>query len=682
MKRNAAIASVAIALLLCAAAYQVSAAQADDSITTTLHPGWNLIGWIHEATAASDLFEQLNELERIHDGDEREVRRAAANDPAALLTLQPGRGYWFRINADQPVIWTRPAEPATRRFHLEPGEQLVAWTGPSGRPVPDVLLGLRDQITLAWRWLAAEQRFIPWSPAPNTPSFQPLLVNRGEALQINLTEPVEWLHPTGDLPEIQFAGGLHRDLPDNFREMVEADVRFVVEQFAAKFKLEVPAEHLRIRVTTTPEAQIRQQENYNTSSNAFAFSPTTHHGVSVIVIPSTEWTQPVTATFESAPSNASQTLTHEYFHVMQHELAGPAGRRVPGWLSEGTAMWSEHIVLDAPRPNVDVLQPNTIELDLGSRLHSHDDQHYLGIAATAFLVQRASDDSIVEFWRKLGSETGLSSGWQHIFFVAFGVAFNDFAIEFDTYRRSLFTIVHGQVEGVDRAVFPSLRIAAYELADDQSRSALGLPRSVPYGTPQGLDPYSVERRISEVDTEGKFSLTLLRTAPGATQHSRYRLVVEQEGHWPPCVADVLPDGSIAWYGVIASDEAAFLELTSETLTGLTIRLSPQFCQHQVRTEVIGGHHDQLSISYCRLPGSCFTADRTSGKIFAAFLAVLDEYTIMINDHVSLCSEFISPDEREFHRLVTGPPIVDGTSVVHRIRVDSASHLCGRESPGR
>ena len=65
--RIAVLASIT-SLLLLAVIRPASAAADDETITTTLYPGWNLIGWIHEETPASEVFEQLPELEVIHGG--------------------------------------------------------------------------------------------------------------------------------------------------------------------------------------------------------------------------------------------------------------------------------------------------------------------------------------------------------------------------------------------------------------------------------------------------------------------------------------------------------------------------------------------------------------------------------------------------------------------------------------
>ena len=78
-------------------------------------------------TPASEVFEELPELESIHGG--ALVDGEAPDDAELVEQLQAGRGYWFRISDGDAVDWVRRATPAGRRFQLEPGRQLVAWRG-------------------------------------------------------------------------------------------------------------------------------------------------------------------------------------------------------------------------------------------------------------------------------------------------------------------------------------------------------------------------------------------------------------------------------------------------------------------------------------------------------------------------------------------------------------------------
>ena len=660
MKRNAAIASAAIALLLCAAAYQVSAAQADDSITTTLHPGWNLIGWIHEATAASDLFEQLDELERIHDGDEREVRRAAANDPAALLTLQPGRGYWFHINADQPVIWTRPAEPATRRFHLEPGEQLVAWTGPSGRPIADVLLGLRDQLVTAWRWVAADQRFIPWSPDPHLPTLSMPTIDRGDAVRINLTEGKEWLHPTGDLPQLRFAGGLHHELPDNFRDVIEADLRFVVEQFVAKFRFEVPAERLHIRIPTTWEAVQRQRVNFYAESDAFAFSPVTLGGTSVIVIPWDYWLELGDAIGCEVVSLGCWVLSHEYFHILQYELGGPAREQIPGWLLEGTAMWSEHIVFDEPEPDIDIVLAGTNELDLAARFSRYDYAHSVGLAATAMLVERAGPQAIVEFWRDL-PDVGESVGsWKHGFGVTFGVQYAAFLEEFAERQKRLYGTISGRFQASDGRSLPPIYLRAVGMW----RTSAGDSREEYYQT--------------NVESDGTFNLALLRLGPGTSEVIRYVLIVTLRDS--TCEARLNADGTLSWLPEPVGRDGFVVLPDSRSPQPLHVQIPNPYCRDRIAIQLAGayGIGGVFSVQYCLVDTeNCVHARGLSANRFAEFVPFSGDYWIRVTDHDAGCSAYISDDglvqdPREAARFASAER-VGAVSV----RLDSASDSCSR-----
>ena len=661
----AAAAAVAL-LLLCAGVYRVSAADDDGAITTTLHPGWNLVGWIHEEIGASDVFAQVDELELIHDGDEHLVRRSAPDDPAALQSLQPGRGYWFHINSERPIDWSRPAEPSTRRFHLEPGEQLVAWAGPSDRSISDVLLGLRDQVTIAWRWLAADQRFVPWSPNPDLPALNIPAIDRGEAVRINLVEGAEWLHPTGNLPELRFAGGLHHRLPDNLRDVIEADLRFVVEQFVAKFKFEIPAERLIIRVPTTPEALQRQQDNANAASTAWAYSPERPGGTSEIVMSSGRWSdddEPGCAVV----SNACSTLSHEYFHVLQHELAGRAREQVPGWLLEGTAMWAHYAVFDKPEPGFEEAQVGTDELDLATRADRYDYAHSVGFAAVAILVNSAGSGSIVDVWQSLGQSAKAEQHWTAGFARAFGVSYPAFLTEFAERRKPLFGTISGRLHASDGQPLPPM-------------SVLALGR-VP--AEDGSVSWTTYR--SEVDNDGAFELTVLRRGIGTSEAVRYALSLSHSDS--TCRTGVNPDGTFTFAATASEREGLVVPPPGQPALTLNVQVPASFCRDRLVLQLAGayGTSGEFQVRFCPTddgPGFCVQAERFSGGRFATFVPFEGDYRMHVTDRKGKCHTFVGVDGRSRHSgQISGFPSAESSSLV-RVRLDSESDLCEEDSLAR
>lgn len=650
MRRSVAAAAALAAILLYVTTLGALSAD-EDALTTTLHPGWNLIGWIHEETPAADLFDQLDALESIHDGSGRSMRRPVADAPAAdeaALTLQPGRGYWLRIDSDQPLDWTRPAEPSTLRFQLEPGDQLVAWAGPSDRSIADVLLGLRDQLSLAWRWIAAEQRYVPWSPNPEIPSLDTPPLNRGDAVRIDLLEPTEWLHPTGNLPRIQFAGGLHHQLPDNFRETVEADLRSVVERFVAKFQFEVPADRLILRVPTTTEALQRQQRNMHAISDAWAFSPTTLDGTSIIVVPWYIWR------FTSDRLKPSlRSLAHEHFHIMQYELAGPKRNEVPGWLTEGTAGWSDVILFDLPQLDLDQIQEISGTLDLWTRSDANDYDHYLGGIATRFLAKRAGVESLINFWRNLDPRVHSDRTWQIAFAESFDITFADFVAEFYEHRRPLFTIVSGRVETVG----------------DISLSSLYIHTAGGVGSPTAAV-------VHNVAPDGTFTLAAYRGEPTSTDLYWHDLIIGSTE--TNCQAEVLPDGTVGWLGAGDDPPRRTLVADAETIDDFDIELPATFCQRRIVVDLTGhyGERGNFFVDYCVANmWRCRPMARTGGDEFTAFVPVSGEYVIYISDRATICSVYATADGASRHVAAAQVFLVEEELTTVRVLLEARSDVC-------
>ena len=661
MRRLIAVAAALAAILLYITTFGALSA-GEDVITTTLHPGWNLVGWIHEETPAVDLFDQLDALESIHDGSGQSMRRPAvdAPDDEAALTLQPGRGYWLRTNSDQPLDWTRPSKPSKLRFQLEPGEQLVAWAGPSDRSIADVLLGLRDRLSLAWRWIAAEQRYVPWSPDSDIPSPEAPLLKRGDAVQINLLESTEWLHPTGDLPRIQFAGGLHHQLPDNFREMVEADLRFVVERFAAKFQFEVPADRLTLRIPTTPEALQRQQENMYAISDAWAFSPQTGRGTSIIVMPWYLWGERGCDDHARGVPQSCDVLAHEYFHILQHQLAGQARNLTPGWLVEGTAIWSYWHLFDRPSPDFHDHQFASDELDLSAHADPYDYAHDLGEVATAFLVRRAGIKSIVDFWRNLDPRINPGLSWKTVFARSFGVAYSVFVSEFYQHRRPLFTIVTGRVITTNTSLLSSLYVGSIN-----SRPSL---------------------LSANVTPGGRFSIRLWRKPEplsGLASHLLYVGSVKLDY----CQADVLPDGTIGWINPqdSPSESPRYTLLADvETIADFNIQLPDLFCQQRLILEVKGsyGLSEDLQASYCPVgEDGCSLMTRDAPRKFVGLVPLAGDYRIKLTARGRVwCTAYATANG-------LAPGYVSGTTPISvsekdatvQIHLDSAEQLCVSDS---
>ena len=111
----------------------------DGTITTVLHPGWNMVGWVSPETSASDLFEQIPELAGISAWDSEAGGYQRRHRPTVRLLdplrLAPGWGLWLYLDGKAPVEWTREPSEDTVLIELQAGRNLVAWAGRDGTPL-------------------------------------------------------------------------------------------------------------------------------------------------------------------------------------------------------------------------------------------------------------------------------------------------------------------------------------------------------------------------------------------------------------------------------------------------------------------------------------------------------------------------------------------------------------------
>ena len=158
--------AIALALGAASAAAQSPpgpAANGSATITTELHPGWNLVGWIGPDTPVADLFEEIPALQLVSARDAHadryvRARRGDGSPPGSLRLLTPGMGLWLWIGGDEPVAWARPAEAAGVLLQLQRGLNLAAWSGGPGS-LEDALAGFGAALSSVHRWNAETQRY-------------------------------------------------------------------------------------------------------------------------------------------------------------------------------------------------------------------------------------------------------------------------------------------------------------------------------------------------------------------------------------------------------------------------------------------------------------------------------------------------------------------------------------------
>ena len=158
--------------------------------------------------------------------------------------------------------------------------------------------------------------------------------------------------------------------------------------------------------------------------------------------------------WQKGPAVIKGTITHEYWHTLQADLAGTRGVNCcnsdqeaeaafgPEWLKEGSAQYMRHVFTQAIgmadlqrdidnlvtnlRGNFNLLDRNNRE---GYRKYGRDVSENMGVIATHLLVQRSGFDALANFYRYLGG--GLKA--RDAFKQAFGLSMEDFEVAFISY---------------------------------------------------------------------------------------------------------------------------------------------------------------------------------------------------------------------------------------------------------
>ena len=128
------------ALLLAAGLTPASPSEAADeiaeveTITTVLHPGWNMVGWVGPTAPVWHLFEEIGALRVVatHDETTRDYRYAWPSRQDEFPMLTPGLGLWLYVSGDTPVRWTRPAVTDGAVVRLRAGRNLAGVAADGG----------------------------------------------------------------------------------------------------------------------------------------------------------------------------------------------------------------------------------------------------------------------------------------------------------------------------------------------------------------------------------------------------------------------------------------------------------------------------------------------------------------------------------------------------------------------
>lgn len=366
-----------------------------ETITTVLYPGWNLVGWVGPSTPTSELFEEIPALRQVWSWESSsqryQPRTRNSTFPRALKQVTRGMGLWLLIGGEAPVEWSRAVSDEGVLLALSAGRNLVGWTGEEGLGVGKAVARFGEVFVRASHWDASTQRWEFYLPGVESPrAFTNL--SRGDGLWIDITEDTRW-----------WQSGLGR----------------TVFEFADE---------------VTPEHRLEAQVEITRVITFFAERFGVYTDDLTVSMPHTEgcWARPGLMKLTDL---AFVCAAHEYFHVLQYDLANatPWG---PHWLVEGTATYGEEAYdgdLEFRRRIASAAASHVASLRDPATADPGRLNYHLGFLAAEWLLNRAGEASLLEYYRLLPS----ADAWEEAFEAAFGLSLDEFYRLFEEYRADV-----------------------------------------------------------------------------------------------------------------------------------------------------------------------------------------------------------------------------------------------------
>ena len=403
----------------------------DRAITTVLQPGWNMVGWLGADVAASEIFDEVPNLERISawDAEHQRYQRRSRNTISrfGLRRLAPGRGLLVFVGGDDPVKWTRTVAEDSVLLQMHAGRNLVAWAGRDGTPVKEAFATFGDTFVHASLWDAPSGQYLRYHPGRESAS--PLLeLNHGDALWVELTGDARWWQSGTAQPPVEFLGEFTEDEQAEIRAWVDSARAILAERWSVEAPVTVYVGDLD---SVTPT--YRRVRGHDPSTEVCG-----NHRDGIVFLILKE------------NCRGARLVAHEYFHAIQEHLSRGRYNAAPDWLIEGSAEYAESAATGVREPAAtDRMQldrdrdwalsrlvryrlPSLNEIERGAAFDAlPDDMGYrLGFLAVGRLVERSSEQSLLDFFEALGRP----QLWQEAFEGAFGITVSAFHEEFETYR--------------------------------------------------------------------------------------------------------------------------------------------------------------------------------------------------------------------------------------------------------
>ena len=638
--------------------------EASADTTTILHDGSNLLGWLKPDTFVEEVFAAIPELTSISDGT-RHARRdgLASPDAASLSVLETGRGYWFQIRTEQPVLWEQAATVERPTVILQPGPQLVAWSGRSGMTFASAIRGVSDVIERAWTWDAWGRRMRIWSPtAPNgfdlllpiphhllpTPNSSGSQLSRGQAVGLVVRHPVEWHQPTGIVPSIDFVG----HVPERIQDIVRTDMEWVVHSFGDSFGVEAIADLTKVVVPATSADLVGHERLTGPTLLASAhIPPDPLHSTSTILMPMAEWAQSDIAPQPDGSSPGRQVLLHEYYHVVQAQLAGPRVHDVEGWLVEAGPTWvqiTDHSQITAHQDQLEMAARFQLGQDAIPYLERNESDlstlfvsptHAIGYAVTYWMTEHIDADAHIRFWRNFTRMDLRHAGWDQVFDAAFSISLDQMYQRYESWLRPQFPYIEGRVINHSR----------FETAD----LYLGL-----------AGPTALSGAQIELSDDGTFRTVAAIGGP-------YEFGIASPDH--TCMMSVISTGVVT-----ESAQAVSFHLTSDGLTGLAVTVPAGYCDASVSGRVVdhdGEPFAGLELSLCDRDIGCAEGWVDDVGSFRLGVPEPGSYRLRVYDPALRCALYYHTDSAR-PGIQDATPIQVGVQAVSDLHVELPRPLCG------
>ncbi len=639
------------ALLTAIVLLSSSASANEDEFTTTLHPGWNLIGWIHAETSSSALFEQIPELVRIVDAAGTTAARDDPDAQGSLRSLLSGEGYWFRLEAEAPVDWRRQADSQAGPIDVAAGVSLAPWAGGNNVPIGEALSGLGDSLEIAWRWDPAAQEYRSWFPGFDAPYVDDLPIRTGQALLLDMNSAASWEQTGVDYPTFQFSPRF----PLETRRALVADTRLVIERFDHLLSIVADLDRLQFNLHSPDDPELPWQDDrlYN-----FFWDPTGHRLHVEMLVP--RW---MTTAEQLGLGSPRQYLSFAYFWAIPFLLAADRIEQVPLWFRYAGPLWAEHSDPDNPFDiewlgNYSVPATQYVLADQPTHvlasINNADDPYawsdptdpvtQIGGAVALWLVERHGARSLMDFWRHFAAQDDDQIDWFRAFEETFGQSVDVFYDEYNQSVREQYPAVRGKIVAPSWIRLDRLALTAHSVPPGTS---VDVPITF-YGDFRAALPTGVDMR---------FALSLPRAF---------------------CSGFGTADGEI----VLTRDVPLF-QVGDEGPTDITVTIPNDFCSTFIGGQIIDlddNPVEGLTVQACPEGASCAEVSTDKDGRFHILTTGEFEFYLRLTDPIENCSLYYRKGgttnaDGSRSAFVAGP----GSSWTVQIRVPPS--LCWAEITG-